>query len=66
MAGSRMVGMTEDSWTLDELQAEAERYVREARARGLADSTVQTYEMQTRQFIRWLAGEMNPLGPQHQ
>jgi hypothetical protein len=45
------------TWTISELHDELERFERDARRAGLAESSVRTYVDRSRVFVRWLAGE---------
>ncbi len=56
--------MTTDSWTVEDLRRELERFEQAARAAGLRDNTVRTYVDRTGIFLRWLAGEYEFRGPQ--
>lgn len=49
--------MAPEQWTLDELFAELARFEREARAAGLAESSVKTYVDRSERFLRWLNGD---------
>lgn len=49
--------MRATSWTIEELEAELQRFECEARAAGLTEKTVQTYTDRPRRFLRWLAGD---------
>lgn len=51
------------SWTIDELQRELDRFEHELRAAELAEASVRTYADRSRTFVRWLAGEYTPKGP---
>lgn len=49
-----------DSWTVDELLVELERYEAELIEAGKKDSTVITYVDRAKRFVRWLDGEYAP------
>ena len=50
-------------WTTAELERELDRFEAELRDAGLAATSVQTYVNRSRTFVRWLAGEYVPRGP---
>ena len=52
--------MSQESWTLDELHAELERWELELRLQGKAENTIATYIGRTETFLRWLAGDYHP------
>ena len=52
--------MTPESWTLDELHEELERWELELRLQGKAENTVATYIGRSETFLRWLAGDYDP------
>jgi hypothetical protein len=47
-----------NSWTLDELRGEFERYSSLINAADLAPSSKTTYLVHADRFVRWLAGEV--------
>lgn len=53
----------EQTWTAAELEEALERFEREARTAGLAESSVETYVGRSRIFVRWLAGDFQFRGP---
>lgn len=55
--------MSDPPWTVEELQAELERFKEELRAAGLRESTVFSYMNGSSMFVRWLAGDYMPRGP---
>lgn len=55
--------MRDSPWTVEELQAELERFKAELRAAGLRESTVFSYLNGSSMFVRWLAGTYAPRGP---
>lgn len=55
--------MDRDCWTAVELETELERFERELRAARLKESTVRTYVDRSSIFVRWLAGDYQPMGP---
>ena len=57
--------MTDQSTgSLHDLRVELRRFERELRAAGLRDSSIETYVQRSTTFVRWLAGEYQPRGPQ--
>ena len=52
-----------ETWTLEELYGELERFQDAARAAGLAENSVRTYVDRSRFFVRWLAGDFQFRGP---
>ena len=48
-----------DSWTLDDLRLEFERYSQLVNAADLAPTTKTTYLVHADRFVRWLAGEVS-------
>lgn len=46
-----------------DLEREVRRFEQELRAARLKDSTVRTYVDRSSIFVRWLAGEYQPVGP---
>lgn len=52
-----------ESWTIAELKRELDRFEMELRAAELAENSVRTYVDRSERFIRWLAGEYTPRGP---
>lgn len=53
-----------DSWTTHELEQELRRFEAELRAAKLAENSVRTYVDRSAIFVRWLAGDYKPRGPQ--
>ena len=51
------------TWTLSELRTELERFERELRAAGLKRTTINTSVDRAEVFLRWLAGDYHPRGP---
>jgi len=51
------------TWTLGELRPELERFEGELRAAGLKRTTINTYVDRAEVFLRWLAGDYHPRGP---
>lgn len=49
-----------NSWDIDGLRAELDRYRAALLAAGKVPNTVQTYVDRADRFIRWLAGEYDP------
>jgi len=49
-----------DSWNIESLREELDRYRSELVAAGKVPNTVQTYVDRADRFIRWLAGEYDP------
>jgi hypothetical protein len=47
-----------NTWTLDELRAEYERYAQEVNAADLRPSTKSTHLQHADRFVRWLAGDV--------
>lgn len=56
--------MSKKSWTVEELRQELDRFERELRDADLAENTVNTYVQRSEIFVRWLAGDYKPRGPQ--
>jgi hypothetical protein len=54
---------TDVRWTIAELRDELARFEAEARAAGLAESSVRTYVDRSERFVRWLAGDYQFHGP---
>lgn len=52
-----------ETWTIDDLNAELERFEQAARSAGLADNSVRTYVDRSRVFLRWLTGDFQFQGP---
>ncbi len=52
--------MSKETWTLDELHSELERWERELRGQGKSENTIATYIGRSEIFLRWLAGEYQP------
>jgi hypothetical protein len=50
-------------YSVSELNAELLRFERELRGAGLKDSSITTYVDRTARFLRWLAGDYRPTGP---
>ncbi len=61
-SGSTM-RLMENTWTLEDLKVDLERFEQEARAAGLAENSVRTYVDRSRIFLRWLAGDYQFQGP---
>lgn len=63
------MGDEQVSWTVNELRPELERWEQQMRAatgsqgQPYSEHTIKTHIGHSRQFIRWLAGEWEPLGP---
>ena len=55
--------MAKGSWTLAELQAELQRFRREAERAGLKPHTVDTYVGRSEQFVWWPGGDFQFRGP---
>ena len=55
--------MAADAWTLGKLRLELDRFEGELRAKGLEESTIRTYVDRSAIFVRWLAGDYHPVGP---
>lgn len=53
----------ENSWTVEELRRELERFRNVLQSAGLRSSTVETYVGRSTTFVDWLAGEYQPRGP---
>lgn len=54
-----MSDRSRDSWTLDDLRREFERYSALVNAADLAPSSKSTYLTHADRFVRWLAGEVD-------
>jgi hypothetical protein len=52
-----------DTWTLEDLYGELDRFEEAARAAGLAENSVRTYVDRSRFFVRRLAGDFHFRGP---
>jgi predicted DNA-binding transcriptional regulator AlpA len=50
-----------DQWTLDDLHQALDRYERLLGSSGKSSSTIHTSVDRPRRFLRWLAGEYDPL-----
>jgi len=50
-----------ERWTLDDLRQALDRYERLLVSSGKAPNTVRTYLDHPRRFLRWLAGDYDPL-----
>lgn len=50
-------------WTILELKEALGRFEAELRAAELAENSVRTYIDRSERFVRWLAGEYTPRGP---
>lgn len=48
-------------WTLDDLHQALDRYEQILMSSGRTPSTIQTYVDRPRRFLRWLAGDYDPL-----
>ncbi len=53
-----MSGAGRDTWTLDDLRRDFERYSELVNGADLAPTTKTTYLMHADRFVRWLAGEV--------
>ena len=51
------------SWTIEELREDLRRFEDELFEADLKPSSVRTYVDRSEIFIRWLAGEYEPRGP---
>ena len=51
------------SWTIEELREDLRRFEDELIEEKLKPTTVRTYVGRSETFIRWLAGEYEPRGP---
>jgi hypothetical protein len=52
-----------DTWILEDLYREQDKFEGAARAAGLAENSVHTYVDRSRFFVRWLAGDFPFRGP---
>ena len=55
---------TERAWTISELNDSLDIYEQELRDKGLRRSSINTYVQHPERFIRWLADDYSPQGPQ--
>jgi hypothetical protein len=55
--------MDSNCWTVVDLERELQRFEAELRRARLKDSSVRTYVHRSSIFIRWLAGDYQPVGP---
>ena len=55
---------TERTWTTSELTEALDLYEQELRDKGLRRSSINTYVQHPERFIRWLADDYSPQGPQ--
>ena len=55
---------TERAWTISELNDSLDIYEQELRDKGLRRSSINTYVQRPERFIRWLADDYSPQGPQ--
>ena len=55
---------TERTWTISELNESLDIYEQELRDKGLRRSSINTYVQHPERFIRWLADDYSPQGPQ--
>ena len=55
---------TERAWTISELNDSLNIYEQELRDKGLRRSSINTYVQHPERFIRWLADDYSPQGPQ--
>ena len=55
---------TERTWTISELNESLDIYEQELRDKGLRRSSINTYVQHPERFIRWLANDYSPQGPQ--
>lgn len=56
--------MDRTSWTLAELWSDLEVFEKTLVRAGLRQQSVRTYVDRTKFFLRWLAGDYQPRGPQ--
>ena len=54
----------EPTWTTSELTEALDLYEQELRDKGLRRSSINTYVQHPERFIRWLADDYSPQGPQ--
>jgi hypothetical protein len=54
-----MSAPTRDTWTIDDIRRDFERYSALVDAADLAPSTKSTYLTHADRFVRWLAGEVH-------
>ena len=54
----------ERTWTISELNQSLDIYEQELRDKGLRRSSINTYVQHPERFIRWLADDYSPQGPQ--
>jgi len=50
-----------EQWTLDDLHQALDRYEQLLASSGKSSSTIHTYVDRPRRFLRWLAGDYDPL-----
>ncbi len=55
-----------EPWTVEDLFEELGRFEEALTQAGLTESSVGTYVGRSHYFIRWLAGDYEPRGPQGQ
>lgn len=55
--------MSEQRWSIAELQDELARFEKELKAKGFQENTVRTYVDRSQLFLRWLVGAYEPQGP---
>ena len=66
---NEMLSQREESWTLDDLRRELDRWEQWMRSttgdegQPYSQHTIQSHISHSGQFIRWLAGEWQPHGP---
>ena len=51
------------AWMVEDLESDLEEFGEVLRAAGLRDNTINTYVGRAETFIRWLAGDYEPRGP---
>lgn len=56
--------MARDAWTVEALRTELCAFEKELVAHGLEPNTIRTYVDRSSLFVRWLAGDYAPRGPQ--
>ena len=58
-----MGGPRRTTWTIDELREDLRRFEDELVEANLKPASVETYVGRSEFFVRWLAGEYEPRGP---
>ena len=53
----------QDSWTLEELRGELQKFERELTRARLRPASIRTYVDRTDIFLRWLSSDYQPRGP---